>query len=408
MTRPVIVTRSGKVVGIKGLYRSPSGRYYVRYARLGFDKQMTITPISLTFSGLQKAAQKALTALKAQAKSEFAKSGGSVQLSEKDELELSQAALVAAIKDHWGRRGCSQGRINQLLFHTREMCLCSGEKMNIKAMDKRNAEIASALIENDEASDNLRRQIYSDINCVFSELIRIGAHKGYNPVNRMVRPRTCQCVRVGELDFNEAARAIIDIRDDYKSKPVNRAESELFLRLCIETGQRPRDVHEWTLSEMSPDGHFLFKSHKTGTKHRVSHLISKASREIAFNIILMRGGITEFDHNSINRFSKTEVYRSFWSHKADFYSRYINEILRKVAPGKILYLARHFFISEVFRMTGSEFWAEVFTHEGKSANTRHYLHADQAKADQILMEISDRLEVAIEAAKKAREAINEN
>lgn len=36
------------------------------------------------------------------------------------------------------------------------------------------------------------------------------------------------------------------------------------------------------------------------------------------------------------------------------------------------------------RRTNSEFWAEVFTHEGKTVNQRNYLHPEQKKADEIL------------------------
>ncbi len=60
-----------------------------------------------------------------------------------------------------------------------------------------------------------------------------------------------------------------------------------------------------------------------------------------------------------------------------------------------MYNARHFFISEIFRRTESEFWAEVFTHEGRNTNQRHYLHPEQKKADEILTDYMNSLEEAI-------------
>lgn len=401
MTKQVIVTPTGKVKGIRGLYKTTSSnRFYVRYACQGVDRQLTIHPKNQTFSGLEKAARKGLTELKKLVRTELPKTREYVQASSQDTIANAQDALSKVIIWHWGKRGCCQRQISRLLCHTRDMCLCSTQDVNINTMlNAHNLNLSRQAVENDASSNSLKHQKYKDINNVFTELIRIGSHHGSNPTLALIRPKAPQTTRTAELTFEDAAKVIAFIRKDETADSIKRAEAELVLRLCMETGQRPNDIHRWNLLNLTPDRHYQFESHKTGTKHRVNHLISKTSQALAMTIVLMRGGVTEYGHKNLNRYTSDTPYMSFWRYTSSVYGIYINSIIhRLVGADKVLYSARHFFISEVFRMTESEFWAEVFTHEGRTANTKHYLHPDQQRADAILTEISRRLDAAIELA----------
>lgn len=399
VTKQVLVLNSGKIQGIKGLYKDlSSGRFYVRYSRHGVDKQLTVYPKNPTFSGLEKAAAKGLNELKKQVKSLVCDDLTSA-CSEKDRVERAADALVLAIQSHWAKRGTTEKHIMRLLQFTRGMCICKTEnKKLVSFFDAHNIGVAREIVEGDSLSIGQRAEAYKSIQFVFDELIHIGMHHGCNPAYQLIKPKYAKASRESELNFDDAARVIHFIRHDDGVNPVRRAEAELFLRLCIETGQRPIDVHMWNVSRIIPGNHYQFMSHKTGRKHRIKHLISKQAIDLANTIALMRGGVVEFHHALKNKFGNDEPYQSFWMSGQKAYVDYLNAVIKKVVGGdKSLYCARHFFISEIFRMTNSEFWAELFTHEGKTANTRHYLHASQDEADRLLGIISGGLDLAISA-----------
>lgn len=401
MTKPVIIKKSGKVYGIKGLYKDPSSdRYFVRYSKGGIDRQLTICPKNQTFSGLEKAAAKGITELKRRVNSIIGESAHECNMTTKDRIQRAQDALINAIQDHWAKRGSSQKHIMRLLRCTNGMCLCSSvHEKDKKLFNEHNLEIARNLVESGNISDSKRGEAYKSINNVFTELIHAEIHTGNNPAISMIKPKQVNGNRETELTFVDASKAIAYIRNDEKSDALKRSECELFLRLCIETGQRPLDIHMWTLMKMTPDRYYQFMSHKTDRKHRVKHKMSQSSVSMAMSIMLMRGGCVEYPQAIRNRFDQDDEYNSFFSYSLGSIGRYLNAAIREsVGEGKTLYSARHFFISEIFRMTQSEFWAEVFTHEGRDVNQKHYLHVDQSQADEIIDAISAGLNEAIENA----------
>ncbi len=398
MTKPVIIKKSGKVYGIKGLYKDPSSdRFFVRYSKGGVDRQLTICPKNLTFSGLEKAATKGMTELKKRVNGVIDIERPEASITPKDRIAKAQDALVDAIQDHWAKRGSTQKHILRLLRFTRGMCLCSCTRDKDKKLyNDHNLEIARCLIESTELSDCQRVEAYKSINNVFTELIHAEIHSGCNPAVTVIKPKPVKGNRETELTFDDAAKTIRFIRNDEKTDETKRAEAELFLRLCMETGQRPIDVHMWNLLKMTPDRYYQFSSHKTDRRHRVKHKISQVTVSLAMSTMLMRGGCVEYPQAIRNRFDHDDEYNSFFSLGVRSICNYINAAIKdSVGEEKTLYSARHFFISEMFRMTQSEFWAEVFTHEGKTTNQRHYLHVDQSQADELIRAMSEHLDEAI-------------
>ncbi len=389
MTNQVFITESEKVQGIRGLYKDQSsGRFYVRYSFHGIDKQLTICPKNSTFSGLDAAARKGLNELKKIVKSIANDKESDAIVTKKDKISCAQTALVKAVETHWARRGTTQKHIYRLLQFTRGMCLCRpSNRKDASTLDAHNLEIARSVIEGASLSDCQKREAYRSIYTVFNELIHAGIHTGNNPAHFVIRPKHNASIRESELTFEDAAIVIHAIREDKTVDAIKRAEAELFLRLCMETGQRPIDIHMWTPMKMTPDRHYQFSSHKTSRAHRVKHIISKQVQELAMTIVLMRSGSIEYPHKFDNKFGNDEHYSSFWRLTKTVYENYINAIIRHELcdESKTLYCARHFFVSEIFRRTESEFWSEVFTHEGKTINQRNYLHPDQEKADEIII-----------------------
>ena len=399
MTKQVVVSRTGKVQGIKGLYKDlSSSRFFVRYSYHGVDKQLTIFPKNQTFSGLEKEASKGLTELKRRVKDAVCELEPEIMASPKDKIERAQDALVNAIQKHWAKRGSSEKHVVRLLRFTKGMCLCTTSKAKDRNLINEHNHIAAMeMVENGAFSESQRMEAYKSINNVFTELIHAEIHFGNNPSVSLIRPKQISNSRTVELTFEDVASVIRYIREDQTIDAIKRVEAELFIRLCVETGQRPGDIHRFNIMNLTPDRHYHFDNHKTSRKHRVSHVISDASMNLAMTAIVMRGGQVEYPQAIRNRFGEDDEYSSFWRFCMVVYSDYLNSIIHKlIGIDKTLYCARHFFISEMFRMTDSEIWAEVFTHEGRNVNQKHYLHVDQERADSLLKEMSNRLDAAID------------
>lgn len=390
MTKKVIIKPSGKVDGIRGLYKDcSSGRWYVRLSFHGIDKQVTIECKNETFSGLERAAGRALRILKKEVESI---STGEMETNKRNPALLfsnGEKALQNAIKKRWTLKGTSEKKIKEYMRHCSGLVLCENKHF-ASTIDAHNVREAQGRIYNDGCSNQSREERFCTINTVFKQLILCGVHKGSNPCDSIPKPKHCVNRRLDEFTFERAAEVIKAIREQFKNNDVRRDEHELFFRLCFETGQRPKDVYLFDARDIK-DGHYHFSSHKTERFQRVSHKLSNEVMELTRRLIDARKSIF-FSQRWKNEFVGDEVFECFWETSFAMFSRALNNIIHKLyGPSVSLYYTRHFFVSEVFRITGSEFWAEAFTHEGRNANEIHYLHPDQEKADEILIEYQRRL-----------------
>lgn len=384
MTKPVIIKASGKVVGIRGLYQDPSSkRVYIRFSYHGVDKQMTVYPKNLTFSELQRTAAKAMTELKKSVKSQAVDTAKpapkTVSL-----IESGVKRLPEEISKHWGCKGTSQKYITALLTETRGLAVCGSKKLSdIAEVDRYNKLRAAELVNEPGLSQCQKYKRYSGIRQCFDTMIALRIHTGVNPIIEIPRPIYVQGRRTAVLDLATAAKVIQAIRTDNIDKS-KRFELELYFRLCVETGQRPKDIYMFDATQIS-DGHYCFRSHKTRREQRVSHFLSDGVLMLTSMIILGRGGVAYYDQVWSNKHGSDESFRSFWDMSYGTITGELNKYVHSVAGSEIsLYGSRHFFITEIFRRTNSEFWAEVFTHEGRNVNQRNYLHPEQRKADAIL------------------------
>ncbi len=397
MTKRLVIKRSGKVEGIRGLYISPeTKRVYVRFSFRGIDKQMTIYPKNMTFSELNRTASKAMTALK-RSVIESSVCSRESKGNSCSPIEYGVRVLPDEISKHWSNRGRSEKYINELLRVTRGMALCNhSNRRSVADINKHNQNIASQVINASGLSECQRFRLFNGINLCFTQLISSGRHLGVNPIRDIPKPVYTIGKRNGVLDFDSAAKVILKIRNDTNINDLKRLECELFMRLAVESGQRPKDLYMFNLGMMADGNHCRFRSHKTSREHRVMHLISKPTKDLITQVIISRSGCASYTQKWKNKHGNDEIFESFWRLGYQTYDQYINGVIRGTIDKKLsLYSARHFFITEIFRRTDSEFWAEVFTHEGKSANQRHYLHPDQKKADEILTGFCDTFESII-------------
>lgn len=385
MTKQVVIKPSGKVDGIRGLYISQSSnRVYVRYSFHGFDKQLTIHPKNMTFSELKRESVKALNVLKRSVLNEYSEKTPA-EREPVSPVEYGIKKLPIVISKHWSFKGRSQCYIDYLIFSTKGLAICEKDcKSNINAIDKHNAEVAQKIISTEGLSQSQRFKLFNAINICFTQLISSGRHFGLNPVRDVPKPIYTARRRNGELNFEQAAKVLLLIRNDKTCAPIKRLECELFFRLAVETGQRPKDIYMFNVAWIDNE-HYQFRSHKTKTEHRVKHLLSRRVLDLISQIIIARSGSISYHQKWKNKHVSDEEFDCFWSLALFTYEFYLNVIIRNnIDENLSLYSARHFFVSEIFRTTESEFWAEVFTHDGKNTNQRNYLHPEQRKADDVL------------------------
>ena len=386
MTKPVVFKASGKVQGIKGLYQDPSSkRMYVRFSFHGIDRQKTITPKNMTFSELERAASKAMNELRKDVKGQIVEADNTEKRPNVSALEYGIKQLPVEISKYWGCRGTSQKYIRELLRVTDGMALCASRRQSeIAEIDRHNKSKVASKIGEPGLSQCQKFKFYNGIRQCFDKLIELKIHNGCNPIIETPKPVYVQGRKTSVLDFKTAAQVVREIRNDKSSDELRRLEMELFFRLCVETGQRPKDVYMFDAMKIV-DCHYTFRSHKTRREQRVMHLLSDRTRALIGDIMLKRHGETSFEQVWPNKHGDDERFTCFWRLHFISYTQYINEIIHKVAGSEMsLYSAKHFFITELFRRTESEFWAEAFTHEGRNTNQRNYLHPEQKKADEIL------------------------
>ena len=376
VTIPVIIRRSGKVEGIPGLYKDPrTGRLYVRFSFHGIDKQRSITVKKETFSELKAEANKALTSIRREVK-EIAEASQTSDTTRKDPAEFYRKRLAEEIFKVLSGRGCTKRHIKEVQTACTELCLCqSKNRRDIEKIDAYNEACLREMMEKKELPEGQKAKRHGEISSIFARLIAAGIHTGANPTRNIAAPRVVTGHRKVSLNFVEAAKVVHELeKSNWPS--VKKMEIVLFFRMCVETGQRPNDIMFFNPTKIEQDGeHYSFFSTKTRREQRVMHLLSPSVRDLITKIILARGGMA---------FNPSDPTK-FWSYSLRHFCGILNEMIKKAAgEDKILYATRHFFITEIFRRTESTFWAEAFTHEGRTVAQCHYLHPDQSRADEIL------------------------
>lgn len=385
--RKVIVKPTGKVDGIAHLFCDvSSGRYFVRYKRGKIDRTATLHGLkSFAFSTLQRAADKAFRDLKAEVDRVLYTEPEKAPLSRKSPIELGQEKLTEAIDRLWTSRGVSPSRLRDLHRFCSGLALTtSRDARAIAEIDTHNQKTLEANYAAMPATATKQKALGS-VSTVFTALITRGLHTGKAPMlsGAVIVPPTPR--QNNEIDFKGACAIIRTIRADEATPVVMRKELELYVRLAIETGQRPIDLYLLDVSRIDSTGHYEFLSHKTGRFQRVLHLLSQDTRNLINEIVLMRG-CTEYSHNWDKHHRQTgDSFNSFWSKSFSIYSHRLGKYTKKaLGEDCIFYGLKDFFISQIFRHTENEFWAKAFTHEGRGANQKAYLFLDQDKADQIL------------------------
>lgn len=221
--RPIIFKGGkefGKVEGIKGLYRDPSGRWFVRYSRSGVDRQKSIQVNgNPNFSGLERAADSALRKLKKEVMDELnTHTDTQTPTPEQDTFETAL------------KRGCAQmekfitstyslatgeANVKRRVIQLEGFCLIT-KNTKAKYIDDLNNHNINKLNQmlNEFEGKQKAFEYYKGIKAVFTKAIKAGVHLGQNPAYLVSKPIDNTKKDYGYLTIKQMSNILYTIKND--------------------------------------------------------------------------------------------------------------------------------------------------------------------------------------------------
>lgn len=204
--RPVIFKggqQFGKVLGIRGLYREASGRWFVRASCSGIDRQKTVVVNeNATFSGLERAASTALKALKKEIDAELEKRPKDEKNEKKinDPIKRGQKQLEGFVKTFFAK---SPKNVTRRLGQCSGFALARTSK-DCTTIDAHNATLMRKLLEERKGTQSAL-EYWKGIHAVFASAKDAGEHAGLNPATKILRPADMTEKDYGSLSMQQLA-----------------------------------------------------------------------------------------------------------------------------------------------------------------------------------------------------------
>lgn len=358
----------GKVIGIRGLYRSVKGVWYVRKAINGIDEQekLDLGAKSPTFSTLEREAAKALKVLTARIMPKVAKFPEEAR--PKTTLERGQKACADYVTNIYAPQ-CSKEvgrrRIKEaegFAFVTRGM-----KEGDADSLNKHNVLRLTQII-NEKTTANqcvAAQDIWKHIQAIFSKAISYGAHKGLNPTAHVKKPADMAEKDTRFIELAESAKVQANLQrylndhniDDRKGHEIT------LLHYLLTLGMRPSSAilfNSDSLKEERGVYRYTVINHKTGRRMPVSQIVHP---EFAKEL------------KKIGKFSFCE------KSLLDPLNSAIREILGKDVSAKHL---RKGFLTEIIESGEfSESDARRLTHKSNDIVENHYYALSQKAADAV-------------------------
>ena len=181
----------GKVVGIKGLYKDPSGRWFVRKVTNGKDVQKTVDfgGKNANFSTAERLAQRALRALESEHVGDVVEC--KTLKATKSALEKAQAECAKYVGGPYATGVCQRVAHTRLREAQGFAFVSDGmPKPTARELNDHNTELLSARIAEMVAQQKnvLAHEYWKHIKAIFSRAIQYGAHFGMNPAMQVKEP----------------------------------------------------------------------------------------------------------------------------------------------------------------------------------------------------------------------------
>lgn len=359
----------GKVVGIRGLYKTVKGVWYVRKAIGGIDKQKIVDlgGKSPTFSTLEREAAKALKELTAEIMPKVGTSENTAS-KPKSAIERGQKACVDYVTKIYAPQ-CSKEvarrRIKEaegFAFVTRGMKDAEAESLN----DFNVLRLTQIINEKIAANQFVAAQdFWKHIQAIFSKAISYGAHKGLNPTAHVKKPADMTEKDTRFIGLSESAQVQANLREYLTNRKCDeRKVNEIcLLHYLLTLGMRPSSAILFdsdSLKEEKGVYRYTVINHKTGRKMPVSQIIHPAfAKEL----------------KQLGRFSFCE------KSLLDPLNEAIRDLLGKDVSAKHL---RKGFLTEIIESKEfSESDARRLTHKANDIVENHYYSLSQKAADAV-------------------------
>lgn len=191
--RPIVVSTSGKVEGIRGLFKDErTGRFFVRKTiktadGRTLDRQKTVqVNTNLTFSGLERLALKALKDLEKEMRPVLETLPTPSAKQPKSPVEAGQAQLKKFLESEKGKYSAKTW--------AEKAKRCEGFALVTRSLLKSEEVISShnknLLLEKLEKYEgrNEATEIFKDLSSVFNSALKAGVHVGVNPTSLVKKP----------------------------------------------------------------------------------------------------------------------------------------------------------------------------------------------------------------------------
>ena len=276
----------GKVLGITGLYKDPSGRWYVRKAIGGIDKQKTLdlggkTP---TFSLLERLAFKALKDLKADI--------GTPQLKPKDNKEIKPKVYENAIEE--GQAACMDYVQSRYIIGKsqevarRRLKEAEGFAFVTKKLEEHEDQIAAhnakllaqKVAEKQEAGfETAALDLWKHVQSIFSVAMSEKAHLGVKPGRKEAKPGDYSQQDTRWIAISESANVQANLPLELKARNINgrKLEEICLFHYLLTLGMRPSSAILFESKDLIEDNgvfRYFVKNHKTKKRMRVSQIIA--------------------------------------------------------------------------------------------------------------------------------------
>ncbi len=359
----------GKVIGIRGLYRSVKGVWYVRKAINGIDKQKKLdlggkTP---TFSTLEREAAKALKELTANIMPRVAQIAKE-STRPKTLLERGQKACADYVTNIYAPQ-CSKEvgrrRIKEaegFAFVTRGM-----KDEDAESLNKHNVLKLTQIINEKTAANQFvaAQDFWKHIQAIFSKAISYGAHKGLNPTAHVKKPADMSEKDTRFIGLEESAKVQANLQRYLNDHNIDERKGQeiTLLHYLLTLGMRPSSAilfDSGSLKEEKGAYRYTVINHKSGRKMPVSQIVHP---EFAKEL------------KQIGKFSFCE------KSLLDPLNQAIREILGKDVSAKHL---RKGFLTEIIESGEfSESDARRLTHKSNDIVENHYYSLSQKAADAV-------------------------
>lgn len=381
--RPIVISTSGKVEGIKGLFKDErTGRFFVRKTiktadgRV-LDRQKTVqVNTNLTFSGLERLALKALKDLEKEMKPVLETLPTPSAKQSKSPVEAGQAQLKKFLESE-------KGKYSEKTWAEKAK-RCEGFALVTRSLLKSEEVISShnknLLLEKLEKYEgrNEATEIFKDLSSVFNSALKAGVHVGVNPTSLVKKPCDVLKKDFKYITIKQMGLIINLINIDFEyniakvSKEYTKQELLLyFYLLCI--GMRASSAILYKIEDLRElEGNYIYNV-----------INNKIGKVMPYYQIISKNIYNKFNLFFIDRFTHSDIELS----------RELNKYIKEVCGQD--YSCKHCrkgFCNECCAASFQPQDVEMITHEPSSVFYKNYYSIGQTKVNDIMIWFNSELE----------------